>query len=57
MGWKIKKLHTNNGLEFFSREFDDFCRDEGIVRHRTVQNMPQQNEVAERMNRTLFERV
>ncbi|GJY56996.1 retrovirus-related pol polyprotein from transposon TNT 1-94 [Tanacetum coccineum] len=33
---KIKRLRTDNGLEFCSREFNDFCRDEGIARHYTV---------------------
>ncbi|GJW20938.1 retrovirus-related pol polyprotein from transposon TNT 1-94 [Tanacetum coccineum] len=35
-GRKIKRLRTDNGLEFCSREFEAFCRDEGIVRHYTV---------------------
>ncbi|GKB23384.1 RNA-directed DNA polymerase, eukaryota [Tanacetum coccineum] len=42
-GRKIKHLRTDNGLEFCSREFNDFCRDEGIVRHYTVRYTPQQN--------------
>lgn len=56
-GRKIKRLRTDNGLEFCSREFDDFCRDEGIARHYTVRYTPQQNGVAERMNMTLLERA
>ena len=32
---KVKHLRTDNGLEFCNREFDVFCSDEGIVRHRT----------------------
>ncbi|GJV18246.1 transposable element [Tanacetum coccineum] len=56
-GRKIKRLCTDNGLEFCSREFNDFCRDEGIARHYTVRYTPQQNWVAERMNRTLLERT
>ena len=31
---KVKKLRTNNGLEFCNLRYDQFCRDEGIVRHR-----------------------
>ncbi|KAJ9541754.1 hypothetical protein OSB04_028260 [Centaurea solstitialis] len=57
VGKKIKQLRTDNGLEFCSGEFDRFCKDEGIARHRTVRHTPQQNGVAERMNRTLLERV
>jgi len=56
-GKKIKILRTDNGLEFCSSEFDNFCKDAGIVRHRTVRHTPQQNGVAERLNRTLLERA
>ena len=49
-GKKIKRLRTDNGMEFCSSEFDEFCRDEGIARHQTVHHTPQQNGVAERMN-------
>jgi transposase InsO family protein len=56
-GRKIKKLRTDNGLEFCSGEFDNFCANHGIARHLTVPGTPQQNGVAERMNRTLLERA
>ena len=56
-GKKIKRFRTNNGLEHCSGEFDEFCKNEGIVRHRTVRGTPQQNGVAKRMNRTLLERA
>ncbi|KAL5768311.1 hypothetical protein ACOSQ2_015094 [Xanthoceras sorbifolium] len=56
-GKQIKRLRTDNGLEFCSGDFNRFCEDEGIVRHRTVVKTPQQNGVAERMNRTLLERA
>lgn len=35
---KNKRLRTNNGPEFCSREFDEFCRNEGIVRHNMVRH-------------------
>ena len=54
---KVKRLRTDNGLEFCSTEFNKFCRDEGIARQLTVRNTPQQNGVVERMNRTLLERT
>ena len=38
-------------------EFEQFCKDEGIVRHNTAVYTPQQNGVAEWMNRTLMERA
>ena len=52
---KIKCLRTDNGGEYTSDEFDKFCQQEGIKRQLTVAYTPQQNGVAERMNRTLLE--
>src|SRR3954471_14128148 len=54
---KVKRLRTNIGLEFCNHAFNDFCSTEGIVRHRTCAGTPQQNGIAERMNRTLCERA
>lgn len=54
---KVKRLRTDNGLEFCWSEFDEFCKNEGIARHHIVRNTPQQNGVAERMNQTLLERA
>lgn len=54
---KPKTLRTNNGLEFCSAEFDNFCNQKGIVKHKTVKYTPQQNGVVERMNRTLMNKV
>nr|GEU50950.1 retrovirus-related Pol polyprotein from transposon TNT 1-94 [Tanacetum cinerariifolium] len=56
-GRKIKRLRTHNDLDFCSREFNDFYKDEGISRHYTVCYTPQQNRVAERMNSSLLERT
>ena len=50
-------LRTDNGLEFVSEQFNEFCRKRGIKRHRIVAYAPQQNGLAERMNMTLLERV
>ncbi|KAE8718614.1 Detected protein of confused Function [Hibiscus syriacus] len=54
---KIKCFRTDNGREYTSEDFDDFYRKECIKRQFTVVNTPQQNGVAERMNKTLFERT
>lgn len=54
---QVKRLRTDNGMEFCGGSFNEFCNNEGIVRHRIVRNTPQQNGVAERMNRTLVERA
>ena len=50
-------MKTDNGLEFCSEEFEGYCKNEGIVRHKTTTGTPQQNMLAERFNRTLFERT
>jgi hypothetical protein len=42
---KVKKLHTDNGMEFCSKEFNAYCKSEGIVRHYIVPYTPQQNSV------------
>ncbi|GKD06180.1 gypsy type transposase, partial [Tanacetum coccineum] len=54
---KIKKLRTDNGLEFCRESFNALCRKYGIARHHTLVRTPQQNGVAERMNRTIMEKV
>ncbi|WVZ07194.1 hypothetical protein V8G54_020540 [Vigna mungo] len=57
LGCRLKCLRTDNGLEFVSEEFNGFCTEKGIRRHKTVVGTPQQNGLAERMNRTILERV
>ena len=54
---KVKYLRSDNGTEFHSGEFEKYCRDAGIIQHYTTVGTPQQNGVAERMNRTLLERT
>ena len=54
---RVKILRTDNGLEFCNNKFDEYCKAQGIERHRTCVYTPQQNGVAERMNRTLMEKV
>jgi hypothetical protein len=52
-GKKIKVLRSDNGGEYTSNEFSDFCVREGIKREVTVPYNPQQNGVAERKNRAI----
>jgi hypothetical protein len=54
-GYKLKKLRSDNGGEYISNEFDQYLLDEGIQRQNSIPKTPQQNGVAERMNRTLEE--
>ena len=56
-GKKVTKLRNNNGLEFLNDEFNWFCKDEGVVRTKIICYTPQQNGLAERMNRTVLERI
>jgi transposase InsO family protein len=51
----IRALRTDNGEEFTSHGFDDFCRGVGIKRELTVPYNPQQNGVVERKNRSICE--
>lgn len=56
-GHKIKCLKTDNGGEFCSLEFDNFCVDNGICRVKVVPYTPQENGAAERLNRTIMEKA
>ena len=56
-GRKLKCLRTDNGGEFKSEEFVKFCRERGIRREYRAPYSPEQNEIAERMNKTIQERV
>ncbi|KAL2233631.1 UNVERIFIED_CONTAM: Retrovirus-related Pol polyprotein from transposon TNT 1-94 [Sesamum indicum] len=56
-GKKLKSLRTDNGLEFCNKNFSDLCEEFGIKRHKTNPYTPQQNGIAERMNRTLLDKV
>lgn len=56
-GEKIKTIRSDNGGEYCSREFDKFCKVNGILHQTSTVETPQQNGVAERMNRTLTEKA
>jgi hypothetical protein len=49
-GWKIRVLRTDNGHEYTSKEFNDFCAGEDIKRDSIVPYNPQQNGVTKRNN-------
>ena len=52
---KIKTLCSDNGGEYTSKEFEDFCKDVGIKRELTTPYNPQQNGVAEIKNTTVMD--
>ena len=56
-GAHIKKLHTDHGGEYLSNEFSNHLADAGTTRNLTVHDTPEHNGVAERLNRTLLEKV
>ena len=53
----MKYFRTNNSLEFLGNNFNSLYDECGITKQRIVAYTPQQDGVAERMNRTLMERV
>jgi transposase InsO family protein len=53
LGKRILVSRDDKGGEFISREFDDFCADEGILRQYTEPNEPHQNGVAEHVNKDI----
>jgi transposase InsO family protein len=53
---KIKCIRTDNGGEYIG-PFDAYCKEQGIRHQFTPPKTPQLNGLAERMNRTIVERV
>lgn len=53
----IKCLRTDNGLEYINKNISDLLKSSGIIHQTTVPYTPQQNGVAERLNRTLVEKA
>ena len=52
---KVKCLRSDNGEEYIDRGFSEYCAAQGIRIEKTIFGTPQQNSVAERINRTLNE--
>ena len=53
----IKVLHSDHGGEYLGKEFTLHLKSAGTERKLTVHDTPQHNGVAERLNRTLLEKV
>ena len=51
----IKRLRSDNGGEYISKEFVNYCTEKGIARQFTNPYCPEQNGVSERLNRTIME--
>jgi hypothetical protein len=56
-GKKIKVLRSDNGGEYISQDFSDFCIEAGIKREYILPYNPQQNGVTERKNRSIVEAI
>ena len=56
-GRVLRQLRSDGGGEYFSNEFCSFLEMKGIKRQTTCAYTPQQNGVAERMNRTLKDHI
>ena len=54
-GKRIKILRSDPGGEYMSNKFRQHLSERGILHQKSVTDTPQQNGVAERMNRTLVE--
>jgi len=53
----LKCLRTNNGGEYCSNAFKNYCNMVGINHEKTIHLTPQQSGIAKRMNRTIMEKV
>ena len=51
--WVRTQILGRGGGEFYSKKFEEFCKKCGISRQKTTPYTPQQNGVAERMNKTM----
>ena len=54
---KVKCLRSDNRREYINGVFSEYCAAQGISMEKIIPGTPQQNGVAERMNRTLNERA
>ncbi|GJW34295.1 putative ribonuclease H-like domain-containing protein [Tanacetum coccineum] len=52
---RVKIIRSDNGTEFKNRDMLEFCGNKGIKQEYSNARTPQQNGVAERMNKTLIE--
>ena len=54
-GHDLISIRSDNGGEYLSSEFQSYLKVEGIKHERTIPKNPEQNDIAERLNRTLVE--
>ena len=56
-GTRVRRLRCDNGSEYINQELKAFCASKGIMLETTVRYSPEQNGAAERLNRTLLDKV
>ncbi|GAB4815364.1 hypothetical protein N2152v2_002410 [Parachlorella kessleri] len=56
-GYRTKRLRCDNGTEYINAQLKGYCDDRGIKLETTVRYTPEQNGAAERLNRTLMDKV
>ena len=56
-GNRVKSVRSDNGTEYLNHKLEHFYRDKGIHMQTTNRYTPEQNGAAERLNRTLIEKV
>jgi transposase InsO family protein len=56
-GFKLKRLHLDNGLEYRNELFDSFLIKKGVIATYAAPYAYKQNGLAEKFNRTLLDKV
>ena len=57
LGKKIKILRSDRGGEYFPKDFNVFCEENGIIHECSAPRTPEQNGLTERKNRTYLEMI
>ena len=56
-GRKLKRFHSDNAKDYLNKEFETLFAEKGVVQTTTGTYAPEQNGLAERINRTLMDKV
>eukprot|EP00961_Rhodomonas_salina_P113047 1520957-Rhodomonas_salina.1 len=56
-GYKVQRVRTDNGSEYVNEMLESYFKSKGIKPETSIRYTPQQNGAAERLNRTLMEKV
>ena len=55
LGLRVQRLRSDNGGEYISSSFRDYCKTTGIQQQFTAPHTPQQNGISERDGRTIMD--